>query len=151
MDTEAMTTTEVEAPVGEVWAVLTAPDRWPTWTASMDEVELLDGRFGPGARVRVVQPRLRPAVWTVTDYDEGSRFTWTSTSPGVTTTGEHVLVPVGPDRTELRLRLRHEGPLAWLAHLLFGSRTRRYVALEADGLKRAAEQRARAGAGPDGQ
>lgn len=147
MDNEVVTTVEIDAPVDAVWEVLTAPDRWPEWTASMTEVELLDDRFGPGARVRTVQPRLRPAVWTVTDFRTEEGFTWTSRSPGVTTTGEHVLVPAGPDRTQLRLRLWHEGALAGLAHLLFGARTRRYVALEADGLKRAAEQRAHAGAG----
>lgn len=150
MKTEVMTTVEIDAPGGLVWEVLTAPDQWPRWTASMDEVEMLDRRFGPGARVRTVQPRLRPAVWTVTDYRPQEGFTWTTRSPGVTTTGEHDLLPIGADRTRLRLRLRHHGALAWVAHLLFSARTRRYVALEADGLKRAAEQRAGAGTGWDG-
>lgn len=141
MTEEVTATVEVDAPADAVWEVLTSPAGWPAWTDSVTEAELLDERFGLGARVRVVQPGLRPAVWTVTDLEEGRAFTWTSRSPGVLTTASHVLLPAGPGRTELRLHLHHDGFLASLVHRLLGARTRRYVEMEARGLKAAAEAR----------
>lgn len=139
MGREFTATVEIDAPQEAVWEVLAAPELWPRWTTSMTQVTVLDGKFGHGTQVRTVQPGLRPAVWTVTEFRPGNRFTWTSRAPGVTTTGEHVVIPIDPDRTRLSLRLWHSGGLARVVSLLFGKRTRRYVALEADGLKHASE------------
>lgn len=65
MGNEVSRTVETDAPSSAAWGVLAAPERWPQWTTSMDAVDLLDGRFGPGARVRIRQLRIRTAVWTV--------------------------------------------------------------------------------------
>src|SRR5699024_10751663 len=89
MATEFATTAEVRAAPEAGWKMLAAPTRWPGWTTSIETVELLDGVFEQGARVRISQPRLRTAVWTVTEYRPGRGFTWRSSAPGVVTTGEH--------------------------------------------------------------
>lgn len=149
MKPEFTTTVEINAPCNAVWEVLATPELWPRWTTSMTQVAMLDGKFGDGAQVRTIQPGLRPAVWTVTEFRPGTGFTWTSRAPGVTTTGEHVVIPMSTDRTRLRLRLWHSGALARVVYLLFGGRTRRYVTLEAEGLKQAAEQQAGVSAGRD--
>lgn len=136
----------IEAPQAVVWDVLTSPEHWPRWTTSISRAELLDGRFGPHTRVRIHQPRMRPAVWTVTEYRPGTSFTWVATQPGVETTGVHELTPLDDGRTRLRLELRQRGGLSRVVDRLLGTRTRRYVALEAEGLKRAAEHRVTDGA-----
>lgn len=56
------------------------------------------------------------------------------------TVAAHLLYPyprgaAEPRGTEVTLELRQNGPLAWLAGLLLGRLTRRYLALEAAGLK----------------
>lgn len=130
---------DVQAGTGRLWAVLTDPRHWPRWTESMREVQLLDTGLAPGSRVRIVQPRLPPMIWTVTDLVPERELTWTTSAAGVVTTGTHSLRP-GPDGvTRLRLGLEQRGVLAPAVRALLGRRTRRYVELEADGLRRAAE------------
>ncbi|GAA1105957.1 SRPBCC family protein [Pseudonocardia alni] len=129
----------VHARIDRVWAVLTDPPDWPRWTESMSEVRLLDGGLAPGSRVRIVQPRLPPMIWTVTELVPERELTWVTSAAGVITTGSHSLRPGAGGTTHLRLGLDHRGVLAPLVRGLLGPRTRRYVELEADGLRRAAE------------
>jgi hypothetical protein len=130
---------DVPAGADRLWSVLADPETWPRWTESMREVQLLDGGLAPGSRVRIVQPRLRPMVWTVTEFVPGRELTWAASAPGVRTTGTHS-VRSRPDGTaSLRLGLTHQGVLAPVVGGLLGKRTRRDVELEADGLRAAAE------------
>lgn len=130
---------DVEAGAERVWEVLAALEAWPAWTTSMREVTPLgDGPVGEGSRVRVRQPSLPTVVWTISDWQPGRRFTWESTNPGVATAADHELTGEG-DRTTVVLRIRQTGPLAPVAHLLIGRRTRKYMQIEADGLKARAE------------
>lgn len=130
---------DVRAGADRLWSVLADPVAWPRWTESMREVQLLDGSLAVGSRVRIVQPRLQPMVWTVTELVPGRELTWTASAPGVVTTGTHS-VRSRPDGTAvLRLGLVQRGVLAPVVGLLLGRRTRRYVELEADGLCAAAE------------
>jgi uncharacterized membrane protein len=133
------TSVDIAASPETVWKLLTDVERWPEMTASIDRVELLDKPFAVSSRARVHQPKIPAAVWTVTELTEGEAFTWESRSPGVTTTGVHALTRT-PDGVTVRLTLDQKGPLAPLFGLLTGRLTRRYVTMEADGLKAKAEQ-----------
>ncbi|SNS11641.1 Polyketide cyclase / dehydrase and lipid transport [Actinomadura meyerae] len=133
------TSVDIAASPETVWKLLTDVERWPEMTASIDRVELLDKPFAVSSRARVHQPKIPAAVWTVTELTEGEAFTWESRSPGVTTTGVHALTRTG-DGVTVRLTLDQKGPLAPLFGLLTGRLTRRYVTMEADGLKAKAEQ-----------
>lgn len=108
-------------------------------TDSIDRVELLDRPLALGGRARVHQPRLRPAVWTVTAFAENRTFTWESRSPGVRTVAAHDIVPRPDGTVSVRLTLDQTGPLAPVASLLLGRLSRRYVTMEANGLKAKAE------------
>ena len=133
---------EIAAPSENVWAVLSDVDAWPTWTASIDRVERLDGApLGVGSHVRVKQPRFPAAEWTVTDWEPGKRFSWTARSGGVTTVGDHEVVAGAAGTTKATLRIHQTGPLAGIVAVLFGKRSRRYVQMEAEGLKRRSEHR----------
>jgi uncharacterized membrane protein len=144
------TSIEIAASPDLVWSTLTDVERWPEWIRSVSEVERLDaGDFGAGSRARVKQPGMLRLVWEVTEYVPGKVFSWASKAPGVTTTGGHRLVadPSGAgsgddlpgDRVAVTLTLDQEGPLAPVIWRLTGSRSRRYVQMEADGLKRRCE------------
>ncbi|MET0417620.1 MAG: SRPBCC family protein [Actinoplanes sp.] len=133
--------TEIAADADQVWAVLTDVQRWPEWTASVSRVER--GEPGPlavGATARLTQPKLRPAVWRVVELTDGREFTWASDAPGVHTRGEHLLRPLPGGRTRVELAIAQSGPLATPVGWLYGGLLRRYLRLEADGLRRRCEQ-----------
>ncbi|MHB8450903.1 MAG: SRPBCC family protein [Mycobacteriales bacterium] len=123
-----------------VWSVLADVERWPKWTESVTEVIWIEGSgLATGNRVRIKQPGMPALVWTVTDCEPGTSFTWESTRPGLATVGSHRVTPVRQGAATLTLGIRHAGILAPLVGLVSARRTRRYVAMEADGIKRSAE------------
>ncbi|MDQ2709509.1 MAG: SRPBCC family protein [Actinomycetota bacterium] len=131
---------EIDAPAPEVWAVLTDVTRWPEWTPTMNEVRLRDGgKLGPASSAEIRQPRLPKAVWTVTEFEDGHRFAWTASGPGVRTVGDHRVEPLAGDRCRVTIGIETSGPLARPFWLLAGGLTRRYVSLEAMSLKRRCE------------
>ncbi|GAB3956602.1 SRPBCC family protein [Micromonospora vulcania] len=133
--------TEIAADAEQVWAVLVDVQRWPEWTASVSRAERAEpGPLAVGATARLTQPKLRPAVWRVTDLTEAREFAWVSDTPGVRTRGEHRLLPLPDGRTRVELAIVQSGPLAVPIGWLYGGLLRRYVRLEADGLKRRCEQ-----------
>ncbi|WP_067791930.1 SRPBCC family protein [Actinomadura formosensis] len=131
---------DIDAAPDTVWALLKDVERWPEMTASIERVEILDEPFTLSSRARVHQPKLPAAVWTVTAFEEGKSFTWESRSPGVTTTGGHDIVPRPGGTVTVRLSVDQKGPLVPLVSLLTGRLTRRYVTMEANGLKAKAER-----------
>ena len=135
---------EVTVPIAAsseaVWAVLVDVERWPTWTGSMRSVTLLDG--GPlavGSVVRIKQPRLPVVDWTVTELDPGRSFTWGSESTGMSSQGVHDVRATGDGTSEAHLVFEQVGSMSALVGLVLGRMTRRYVQMEADGLKARAE------------
>lgn len=133
------TTVDINATPEAVWKLLIDVERWPDMTASIDRVELLDKPIALSARARVHQPKLPAAVWKVTSFEENRTFTWESRSPGVTTVAAHELVTTPDGTVTVHLTLDQKGPLAPLFALLTGRLTRRYVTMEATGLKTKAE------------
>lgn len=133
-------TIDIAAPRGVVWRVLMDVERWPAWTQSVAHVERVDGRpLALGSRVRIQQPRLRAAFWTVTAFDPEHRFEWQSGAPGLRVIASHALEDAGPG-CRVTLDLRYSGATGWLVALLAGRMTRGYMAMEAEGLKRRSEQ-----------
>jgi uncharacterized membrane protein len=142
------TTVQTDAPVEAVWAALVDVRHWPEWTESMQDVRWLDDDgIRVGARARIKQPGTPALTWTVTELDEGRAFAWEASSPGVRTVGTHAVTSAaGQPGSTLTLGLRQSGALAGVVGALTGARTRKFVQMEADGLKRAAESASAGGA-----
>ena len=120
----------------EVWAVLADVSRWHEWTPTITRVETLDARaLETGARFRVLQPRLRPAIWTVTESQPAKKFTWESRGPGTLVVAEHVIDPAAGGSSRVLLRVAISGLLGTIFGYLFGSLTSRYLSQEAAALK----------------
>src|SRR5262249_12587397 len=98
-----------------------------------------DGALRVGSRARVKQPGIPPMTWQVDELRDREVFTWSAASPGGRTTGIHRLSTNPDGTTEITLEIEQHGPPAGIVNLLTGSRTRRYLGLEAAGLKAAAE------------
>jgi len=133
---------EIAAPAEQGWAVMSDVERWPEWTASVRRVERLDqGPLRTGSRARVRQPRLPVAIWTVTALEPGRFFDWRSPAPGLLSVGHHRVDPAGDGASRVTLSITWSGLLAPVINLLYGNLSRRYVAMEAQGLKRRCEAR----------
>jgi uncharacterized membrane protein len=129
----------IDAPIEVVWSVFTDVERWPTWASSFTKVELIDGPMRLGAKARIRQPRLPTVVWEVTKWEPGQSWTWTATGPGARTEASHVLTRSG-DGTVAEQSIASSGPLGRVLAFVWRSLTRRYLAIEASGLKQRSEQ-----------
>ncbi|MGC4805581.1 SRPBCC family protein [Micromonospora sp. DT233] len=133
--------TEIAATAEQVWQVQTDIDRWPEWTHSVRRARRREpGPLAVGSTALLEQPRLRPAVWRVVEVAAPYRFAWVSQTPGVRSHGDHRIVPLPDGRVRVELTLEQRGPLAGPVGWLFGDLTRRYLRMEADGLRRRCER-----------
>jgi uncharacterized membrane protein len=130
---------DINAPPQRVLAVLFDVERWPEWTSTVTQVQRLDrGPFGVGSSARVVQPRLRPAVWQVTELDENRSFTWVTHAPGARITAGHFVEAQG-DGSRAALSFEIAGWLGPIVSRLYRGMIQQYVATEASGLKQRSE------------
>jgi len=129
----------IDAPPKKVFAVLCDVERWPEWTPTMTSVQRLEGGpFAIGSSAQVRQPKLRTAVWRVTEFQDGRNFTWTTRSPGLRMTAGHLIEPQGTgSRVELTFEV--SGVIAPLVSRLYGGLIERYVTTESLGLKERSE------------
>ena len=118
-------------------------ERWPEWTASVTEIVCTSsGALGVGSTARVKQPKLAPANFVVTAWTPDRGFDWETRNALVTAVGHHAIEPLGTG-SRVTLWVEFSGPLAGLVAWAYGGLTRRYVQMEAEGLKRRAEESAR--------
>jgi uncharacterized membrane protein len=131
---------DINAPRERVWDVLADVTRWPEWTASMQGVRYVTGeQLVPGSRVQIQQPRMPALVWDVTEVRSGEFFAWTTRISGLTTVATHQLRERPAGGVIVTLGIQQRGGMAWLIGLLAGRIMRRYVRMEAEGLKRRCE------------
>lgn len=132
-------TVEIHAPPDRVWAVLRDIERWPEWTPTVTSIQRVNrGPLAVGSRARIRQPKLLPAVWQVTELEEGRSFTWVSRGPGVRVTARH-WVEANGGGSRATLSLHYAGLLGPLFARLTRSLSECYLALEARGLKARSE------------
>jgi hypothetical protein len=124
----------IEAPVAVVWDVLSSIQDWPQWTTTVSRVEA-PGQIGMGSRVLVVQPRLKPATWQVTEWIPRRGFAWESSGWGYKALAEHRLERAGGG-CRVWLTLTFSGALSGLITLLWGGLSQRYLGQELDCLRR---------------
>ena len=131
---------DVDAPQQRVWDVLSDLEAWPKRIETVDLVELLTPPpVGTGTRVRLKQPKLPAGVWEITVWDAPSYFEYRQRSGGVTIVAGHRVEALGEGRSRLTLTLEMRGLLVPIVGRLYKGLTDRYLTLEAQGMKRAAE------------
>lgn len=133
-------TRPIAAPASLVWSRLARVVAWPEWLPTVSRVEASSSAaLEVGAKYKVIQPRLKPAVWTVTEFHPGRHFVWESSSPGLKLWANHMVEDVPTGGSRITLEFRFSGLLSPLVTLLAGNITRRYLATEAESLGRHAE------------
>lgn len=134
---------EIDAPTDAVWSVYSDVERWPEWTPTVTAVRPLDGAgLAEGHRFEIDQPRYPRLVWAVDALEPGRSWTWRQRSPGAASSASHRLVDLPGGRTRVELAVEQRGVLGSLVGLLTRRRARRYLELEATGLKARVEGRA---------
>ena len=131
---------DINAPQQRVWDVLSAIEAWPQRIETVDSVELLTpAPITEGSRVRLKQPKLREGTWDITVWDAPSYFEWTQKMTGATSVAGHRVDALEAGRARLTLTLDMRGLLVPIMALFYKDLTTRYMDLEAEGMKRAAE------------
>jgi uncharacterized membrane protein len=131
---------DIDAPQQRVWDVLSDIAAWPRRVETVETVELLTpSPLAQGSRVRLKQPKLPEGVWDITVWDAPSYFEWTQKTGGITSVAGHRVEALGEGRSRLTLTLDMRGLLVPIMGLFYKGLTNRYMTLEAEGMKRAAE------------
>ena len=132
---------EIDAPPQLVWDVFSDVERWPEWTASVSSLVARDGAgLDVGKRFAIKQPGMSKLVWKVTEIDPGSSWTWVQRSPGVRVTARHWVTAQPGGSTLVRQQLEQRGVLGALVGRLMIKKTKRFLELEAQGLKARSEE-----------
>ena len=131
---------EIDAPQQRVWDILTDLEGWPQRIETVDTIEFLTPLpMAVGSRVRLQQPKLPEGTWDVTTWEPPTFFEWTQKASGVTTVAGHRVEALGADRARLTLTIDMRGLLIPILGRFYKGLTDRYLHLEAEGMKRAAE------------
>lgn len=128
----------IDAPPEQAWTIVSDVERYPERTASITRVEPGKTPFGIGAIYRLDVKGTRRADWTVIELVEGRRFAWRATIQGVTAEATHEVTAADTGST-LTLAVNYTGFAAKLLRPLIGRTTRKNLAMESAGMKRAAE------------
>jgi uncharacterized membrane protein len=135
---------DVDAQQERVWEVLSDLEAWPRRIQTVDVVELLTpAPMSKGSRVRLKQPKLPEGTWDITVWDAPSYFEWRQKSGGITSVAGHRVEMLEEGRSRLTLSLDMRGPLMPVIGLFYRGLTNRYMTIEAQGMKRAAESAGR--------
>ncbi len=131
---------DIDAQQQRVWDVLSDLEGWPQRIETVDAVELLTPPpAAKGTRIRLKQPRLGEGIWDITVWDAPSYFEYRQQSGGVTIVAGHRVVALEEGRSRLTLTLEMRGLLVPVVALFYRGLTNRYMTIEAQGMKRAAE------------
>jgi uncharacterized membrane protein len=135
---------DIDAQQERVWEVLSDIEAWPRRIETVDVVELLTpAPMSKGSRVRLKQPKLPEGIWDITVWDAPSYFEWRQKSGGITSVAGHRVEMLEEGRSRLTLSLDMRGPLIPVIGLFYKGLTNRYMTIEAQGMKRAAESAGR--------
>lgn len=132
-------TQHIDAPIDVVWALTEDVEGWPDTTPTMTSVERLDdGPLEVGSQARIKQPGQRARTWTVTRFEPGRLFAWSTKALGTHMEGSHHLSEADGGCVN-RLELEITGATAGLVGRLLGGQLLKAITTENEGFKRAAE------------
>ena len=130
---------DIDAQQRRVWDVLSDIEAWPRRIETVDVVELLTPEpVAEGSRILIKQPKLPEGTWDITVWDPLSYFEMRQKSGGITSVAGHRVEVLEEGRSRLTLSLDMRGPMIPFV-ALFSGVTKRYLTIEAQGMKLAAE------------
>jgi len=138
--TQYSTSLTINASQEAIWKVLSDVAHWNEWTPTITKIEVLDTpELKLNNRYKVYQPKLQPAVWSVTVLAPPSSFIWESKMPGMVMIAEHTLKSTGTNQNELTLSFSFQGALGAIIGRLYRKTVQNYLETEARSLKKRVE------------
>ena len=123
-----------------IWHVLADVSHWKDWTPTVLDITPLNGEnLQVGARYRVSQPEIKPAIYEVTTCVPDEGFTWVQKISGGGLFASHTIL-VKDGSTTVELSFFSKGLLAAAVATLFSSKIRNLVSTEARSLKEKVER-----------
>jgi hypothetical protein len=133
-------TLPINADSTKVFSVIADVENWNLWTKSITSIAFLNNnKFEIGGQARVTQPKLSPALWTITAIIKNSSFTWQTKTFGVTMTAKHTATATAKG-TLAEIEMTYDGWLASLIYKLSKNLTDHYLTMEINGLKNECEK-----------
>jgi Polyketide cyclase / dehydrase and lipid transport len=123
-----------------IFKVLADVENWNKWTGSVKKSRLVKGdTFAVGSKIKIIQPKLRPVIWEITEIKSDKSFTWVSKSIGLNVTAKHIIENRG-DSSKVLLITTYKGFLSKIVYSLTSGLANKYMTMEIDGLKLASEK-----------
>jgi len=123
-----------------VYGIWTDIEKWNLWTKSIKQISYLENfSFKVGGKAKVIQPKLSPAVWKITEIKVDKSFTWETKILGVTAIGDHILENSSRG-TIAKSILTYKGLFASLLCAISRNLTIQYMTMEMEGLKNECEK-----------
>jgi len=127
----------------QIFRVLADIENWNQWTPSVKRITIVnDIKFNKGTKARIVQPKLLPALWKITEIEKNKYFTWVTKYIGVKMTCKHIIESKN-NITSVESVMIYEGIFAKLFYRLTSSLASQYLTMEINGLKKECENRIR--------
>ena len=98
----------IDAPVHQVWTVISDVAGWPAWHAPITVLELTTVRPDVPFRWKIGRAAIR-STFAIVDPDR--ELTWTGRFLGFKAVDRHLVGPVGTDRTRVTMTESLAGPL----------------------------------------
>jgi carbon monoxide dehydrogenase subunit G len=137
---EVVETFSTAAKPEAIWQILADVSHWKDWTPTVLDIIPLNGEnLQVGARYRVSQPEIKPAIYEVTACVPNEGFTWVQKISGGALFASHT-IRVKDGSTNVELSFFSKGLLAAAACALFSSKIRKLVTTEARSLKERVER-----------
>jgi hypothetical protein len=122
-----------------IFSVLMKLGQWNQWTKSIISISFVNNdSFKVGAKIKVLQPKLSPAVWTITEISENKSLVWEKKSLGLKMTANH-FIQESTEGPIVKLQIIYQGFLATVFYKLTASLTESYLTMEIAGLKKRCE------------
>lgn len=122
-----------------IFKVLSEVKKWNQWTKSIIDIAFAGAEeLKVGAKIKVRQPKLPPAVWTVTEFSKNKSLAWEKRSFGLKMTANHI-IHGNNDGAIVKLQIIYQGFLAGLFYKLTSALTDEYMSMEISGLKKKCE------------
>jgi hypothetical protein len=129
----------IHAKAAIIFKVLTDVENWNKWTGSVKKSRLVKGdTFAVGSKIKIIQPKLRPVIWEITEIQSDKSFTWVSNYIGSNVTAKHIIENRG-NSSKVLLITTYKGFLSKIVYSLTSGLASKYMTMEIDGLKLTSE------------